>query len=178
MAQVRSWILQRVFWDLQQENLDFRFKTGSFREWSGCWGIEKPELLSKCCRMCQRSGRRHRTEGIIPQLSLAPQCGVSSGCEVCGAPLGAALSLFITVSYPSPSLLDQLLTQPGPGLGFVFVLITVYIISSQHVEVIESCSSKLPISSSHQVFNVIISIIINYDDFWCSFSHSAVCRVS
>lgn len=76
----------------------------------GVGGMKNQELLSKCCRMCQRSERRHRTEGIIPKLSLAPQCGVSSGCKVCGAPLGAALSLFITVSYPSPSLLDQLLT--------------------------------------------------------------------
>lgn len=35
------------------------------------------------------------------------------------------------------------------GLVWVFVLITAYIISSQHVEVKENCTSKLPISSSH-----------------------------
>lgn len=63
--------------------------------------------------------------------------------------LGAALSVFVAVCSPSPSITGPTLNLARPGLGFVFVLITVYIISSQHVEVIESCSSKLPISSSH-----------------------------
>lgn len=35
----------------------------------GVGGMKNQELLSKCCRMCQRSERRHRTEGIIPKLS-------------------------------------------------------------------------------------------------------------
>lgn len=87
---------------------NLRFQKGNFREQNGCWN-EKSELLRECCGMCQRSGGRHRTEGTSPgspwTLTL-----VSSGCKVCGAPLGAALSLFITVCSPSPSLLDQLLT--------------------------------------------------------------------
>lgn len=53
----------------------FRFQKGSFREQNGCWN-EKPELLRECCGMCQRPGRRHRTEGTIPRLSLDPHFGV------------------------------------------------------------------------------------------------------
>lgn len=50
----------------------------------------------------------------------------------------------LVVSFASGSTLSF-----SEGLVWVFVLITVYIISSQHVEVKENCTSKFPISSSH-----------------------------
>lgn len=59
------------------------------------------------------------------------------------------MSVFIIISYSVQFVTGPTINLPRAWLGFVFVLITVYIISSQHVEVIESCSSKLPISSSH-----------------------------
>lgn len=87
--------------------------------------------------------QKEPSPGSACTLSVA-----SSGCKVCGA-LGSCSAVCVTVCCPSPFITGPTINLARPGLGFVFVLITVYIISSQHVEVIESCSSKLPISSSH-----------------------------
>lgn len=94
-------------------------------------------------------GQKGGTEQREPSPKSAWTLSVGSpGCRVWGALGGCSVSV-CPFCWPSPFITGPAINLARPGLGVVFVLITVYIISSQHVEVIESCSSKLPISSSH-----------------------------
>lgn len=85
-----------------QENPGFRLKTGSFREQNGCWGHEKSELLRAVGCVRGQEGGLEQKEASPSSPWILSVFVVCHLLKVCGAPLGAAVSLFITACYPSP----------------------------------------------------------------------------